>query len=68
VRLATLQRDIDRTIARYLRELERQDATSLTDPDSWPMMSGGGIEVCYNVQLKRVLNIVGVPPLLAALA
>jgi len=24
-RLATLQRDIDRTIARYLRELERQD-------------------------------------------
>ncbi len=25
-RLATLQRDIDRTIARYLRELERQDA------------------------------------------
>jgi len=90
-RLATLQRDIDRTIARYLRELERQDATetgtegpsvealqekiaaleqrragyealgqalaasgetavSLTDPDSRPMMSGGRIEVCYNVQ------------------
>ena len=90
-RLATLQRDIDRTIARYLRELERQDAAeagpegpsaealrakigrlaqrraryevlaeelaasgetvrSLTDPDSRPMMSGGRIEVCYNVQ------------------
>lgn len=90
-RLATLQRDIDHTIARYLRELERQDAAeasteppsadalrakitalqqrragyaalqealatsgetarSLTDPDSRPMMSGGRIEVCYNVQ------------------
>ena len=90
-RLATLQRDIDRTIARYLRELERQDAAevgtdgpsaaalqekiatlqqrraryetlqqdlaasgepacSLTDPDSRPVMSGGRIEVCYNVQ------------------
>jgi transposase len=90
-RLATLQREIDRTIARYLRELERQDrveagiespsadalrekiaalqqrragyealeqelaangetARSLTDPDSRPMMSGGRIEVCYNVQ------------------
>jgi transposase/macrodomain Ter protein organizer (MatP/YcbG family) len=90
-RLAKLQRDIDRTIARYLRELERQDeveagsegpsaealrdkiaalqqrrvryeilqqelatsgetARSLTDPDSRPMMSGGRIEVCYNVQ------------------
>ncbi|MGH7429201.1 MAG: IS1182 family transposase [Candidatus Methylomirabilaceae bacterium] len=90
-RLATLQRDIDRTIARYLRELERQDQAeagtegpsaealqekiaalqqrraryeslqqelvtsgetvrSLTDPDSRPMMSGGRIEVCYNVQ------------------
>lgn len=90
-RLATLQRDIDRTIARYLRELERSDeaeagtegpsaealrdkittlqqrraryetlqhelaasgetARSLTDPDSRPMMSGGRIEVCYNVQ------------------
>jgi macrodomain Ter protein organizer (MatP/YcbG family) len=90
-RLATLQRDIDRTIARYLRELARQDAAevgtegpsaevlqekiaalqhrqaryaaleqelaasgetvrSLTDPDSRPMMSGGRIEVCYNVQ------------------
>ncbi len=90
-RLATLQRDIERTIARYLRELERQDqaeagtegpsaeglrekiatlqqrqaryealqqelatsgetARSLTDPDSRPMMSGGRIEVCHNVQ------------------
>lgn len=90
-RLATLQRDIDRTIARYLRELERRDQAeagtegssadglrekiarlqqrragyealqqelaangeavrSLTDPDSRPMMSGGRIEVCYNVQ------------------
>ena len=90
-RLATLQRDSDRTIARYLRELERHDETeagtegpsvealrekiavleqrragyealgqalaasgetaiSLTDPDSRPMMSGGRIEVCYNVQ------------------
>ncbi|MGH7418873.1 MAG: IS1182 family transposase, partial [Candidatus Rokuibacteriota bacterium] len=90
-RLATLQRDIDRTITRYLRELERQDeaeagtagpsadalretiatleqrraryetlqqelatsgetARSLTDPDSRPMLSGGRIEVCYNVQ------------------
>jgi hypothetical protein len=90
-RLATLQRDIDRTIARYLRELERSDeaeagtegpsaealhdkitalqqrragyealqqalaasgetARSLTDPDSRPMLSGGRIEVCYNVQ------------------
>lgn len=90
-RLATLQRDIDRTIARYLKELERQDqaeagtegpsaaalhekiaalqqrraayetlqqelaangetARSLTDADSRPMMSGGRIEVCYNVQ------------------
>ncbi|MGH7701836.1 MAG: IS1182 family transposase, partial [Gemmatimonadales bacterium] len=90
-RLATLQRDIDRTIARYLRELERQDeaeagtegpsadalrekiavlqqrragyaalaeelaasgetARSVTDPDSRPMLSGGRIEVCYNVQ------------------
>ncbi len=90
-RLATLQRDIDRTIAHYLRELERQDeaeagtegpsadavrekiaalqqrraqyatlqqelaasgetARSLTDPDSRPMLSGGRIEVCYNVQ------------------
>ena len=90
-RLATLQRDIDRTITRYLKELERQDAAeagtegpsadvlqekiaalqqrqaryaalqhelaasgetarSLTDPDSRPMMSGGRIEVCYNVQ------------------
>ena len=90
-RLATLQRDIDRTVARYLREVERQDeaeagtegpsadalrekiaalqqrrarydglqqelaasgetARSLTDPDSRPMMSGGRIEVCYNVQ------------------
>jgi len=90
-RLATLQRDIARTITRYLKELERQDAAeagtegpsadalqekiaalqqrqaryatlqqelaasgetarSLTDPDSRPMMSGGRIEVCYNVQ------------------
>jgi transposase len=90
-RLATLQRDIDRTITRYLKELQRQDAAeagtegpsadalqekiaalqqrqaryaalqhelaasgetarSLTDPDSRPMMSGGRIEVCYNVQ------------------
>ncbi len=90
-RLATLQRDIDRTIAHYLRELERQDqaeegtegptavalqekiaalqqrrtrnaalqqelaasgetARSRTDPDSRPMLSGGRIEVCYNVQ------------------
>jgi transposase len=90
-RVATLQRDIERTITRYLRELERHDATetgtegpsvealrekiaaleqrragyeaigqalaasgesaiSLTDPDSRPMMSGGRIEVCYNVQ------------------
>jgi transposase/macrodomain Ter protein organizer (MatP/YcbG family) len=90
-RLATLQRDIDRTITRYLRELERQDqaeagtegpraevlrekiaalqerrtryeelgevlaasgatALSLTDPDSRPMVSGAGVEVCYNVQ------------------
>jgi transposase len=90
-RLATLQRDIDHTIARYLRELARQDAAetgtegpsadalrakiatlaqrraryetlqqelaasgetarSLTDPDSRPMLSGGRIEVCYNVQ------------------
>ena len=90
-RLATLQRDIDRTIARYLKELERHDqaetgtegpsaealrekiaaleqrrsqytalqhelaatgetARALTDPDSRPMMSGGRIEVCYNVQ------------------
>ncbi len=90
-RLATLQRDIDRTIGRYLRDLERQDeaeagterpdasalrekiatlqqrrgryealqqelaasgetARSLTDPDSRPMLSGGRIEVCYNVQ------------------
>jgi transposase/macrodomain Ter protein organizer (MatP/YcbG family) len=90
-RLATLQRDIDRTLARYLKELERQDATevgtegpraevlreriqrlqdrraryegiseqlaasgataiSLTDPDSRPMVSGAGVEVCYNVQ------------------
>jgi transposase len=90
-RLATLQRDIDRTITRYLKELERRDAAetgtegpsadalqekiaglqlrqaryaalqrelaasgetarSLTDPDSRPMMSGGRIEVCYNVQ------------------
>ena len=90
-RLATLQRDIDRTITRYLRELERQDEAeagtegpsadalrekivalqqrraqyatlhqelaasgepvrSLTDADSRPMMSGGRIEVCYNVQ------------------
>jgi len=90
-RLATLQRDSDRTLARYLRELERQDqveagtatpsagalrekitavqqrragyealqeamaargetARSLTDPDSRPMMSGGRIESCYNVQ------------------
>lgn len=89
--LAKLTRDIDRTIARYLRELERQDETevgtdgpsaeelrekiaaleqrraryetlrqevaargetalSLTDGDSRPMMSGGRIEVCYNVQ------------------
>lgn len=90
-RLAKLQRDIERTIARYLRELERQDeaeagtegpsadalrekiatlqqrraryedlqhelaasgetALSLTDADSRPMMSGGRIEICYNVQ------------------
>jgi len=80
-RLAMLQRDIDRTITRYLREIERQDAAetgtegpttealrekiaalgqalaasgetavSLTDADSRPMMSGGRIEVCYNVQ------------------
>lgn len=90
-RLAKLQRDIDHTIARYLRELERQDeaeagterpnadalrekiaalqqrqaryealqqqlaasgetALSLTDADSRPMMSGGRIEICYNVQ------------------
>lgn len=90
-RLATLQRDIDRTIARYLRELEHRDeaeagtegpsaealrdkiaalqqrraryeglqqelaasgatARSLTDPDSRPMKSGAGIEICYNVQ------------------
>ena len=90
-RLATLQRDIDHTIARYLRELARQDqveagtdgpsaaalrakiatlqqrragyealaqeltasgesARSVTDPDSRPMLSGGRIEVCYNVQ------------------
>lgn len=90
-RLAKLQRDIERTIACYLRELERQDeaeagtegpsaedlrekiaslqqrraryealqqelaasgetALSLTDADSRPMMSGGRIEICYNVQ------------------
>lgn len=90
-RLATLQRDIDHTITRYLRALERQDAAeagtdgpsaeglrakiatlqqrrasyaareqeraatgetarSVTDPDSRPMLSGGRIEVCYNVQ------------------
>ena len=90
-RLATRQRDIDRTITRYLREVERQDeveagtagpsadvlrdkiaalpqrraryetlqqelatngetARALTDPDSRPMLSGGRIEVCYNVQ------------------
>jgi len=90
-RLATLQRDIDRTLTRYLQELARQDqveagteapsadalrekiatlqqrragytalqqelaasgetARSLTDPDSRPMLSGGRIEVCYNVQ------------------
>ena len=90
-RLAKLQGDIERTIARYLRELERQDeaeagterlsadalrekiaalqqrraryqdiqqelvasgetALSLTDADSRPMMSGGRIEICYNVQ------------------
>jgi len=90
-RLTTLHRDIDRTIARYLTELERQDvaeagtegprvevlrekiqrlqerraryeelrealaasgatALSLTDPDSRPMVSGAGVEVCYNVQ------------------
>jgi len=90
-RLVKLQRDIDHTIARYLKELERQDQAeagiegpsavalqqkiaglrqrraryaalqhelaasgettrSLTDPDSRPMMSGGRIEVCYNVQ------------------
>jgi transposase len=90
-RLATLQRDIDRTITRYLQELARQDqveagteapsadalrakiatlqqrraryetlqqelaasgetARSLTDPDSRPMLSGGRIESCYNVQ------------------
>jgi len=90
-RLAELTRHIDRTIAGYLRELERQDqveagtegptaevlqghiaalqqrraqyarlqqelaasgatALSLTDPDSRPMKSGAGIEVCYNVQ------------------
>lgn len=90
-RLATLKRDIDRTIARYLKALERQDqreagtegpsaaalqekiaalqqrragyealeqalrasgetARSLTDPESRPMVSGGRIEVCYNVQ------------------
>ena len=90
-RLATLQRDIDRTITRYLKELERRDAAeagtagpsvdalqekiaalqqrqaryaalqhelaasgetarSLTDSDRRPMMSGGRIEVCYNVQ------------------
>jgi transposase len=90
-RLAELTRQIDRTIAGYLRELERQDqveagtegpsaetlqahiaalqqhraryvalqqelaasgatALSLTDPDSRPMKSGAGIEICYNVQ------------------
>jgi len=90
-RLTTLQRDHDRTIARYLQELARHDAVeagtegpsaailqekiavlqqrqaryaalqqelaasgetarSITDPDSRPMMSGGRIEVCYNVQ------------------
>jgi transposase len=90
-RLAELTRQIDRTIAGYLRELERQDAVeagtegptaealqghiaalqqrraryaklqqelaasgatalSLTDPDSRPMKSGAGIEICYNVQ------------------
>ncbi len=90
-RLATLQRAIDRTIARYLKELERQDAAaagtagpsaeglrekiarlqerrarytaltaqlavsgagalSLTDPDSRLMVSGAGVEVCYNAQ------------------
>jgi transposase/macrodomain Ter protein organizer (MatP/YcbG family) len=89
--LAKLRRDIERTIARYLRELARQDEAeantkgpsadalrekiavlqqrraryetlqeelaasgestlSLTDADSRPMMSGGRIEVCYNVQ------------------
>jgi transposase len=90
-RLAELTRQIDLTIAGYLRELERQDqveagtegpsaetlrthiaaleqrraqyarlqqelassgatALSLTDPDSRPMKSGAGIEICYNVQ------------------
>jgi transposase len=90
-RVAKLQRDIERTITRYLRELERADETeagtegpsaaalrekiagleqrragyealgqalaasgegavSLTDPDSRPMLSGGRVEVCYNVQ------------------
>jgi transposase len=90
-RVAKLQRDIERTITRYLRELEREDETetgtegpsaaalrekiagleqrragyealgqalaasgegavSLTDPDSRPMLSGGRVEVCYNVQ------------------
>lgn len=90
-RLAALTQQLDRTLARYLRDLDRQDqaeagtegpsaealrarilalqqrragyetlqrelaasgatALSLTDPDSRPMMSGVGIEVCYNVQ------------------
>jgi hypothetical protein len=90
-RLKELVQQIDRTIARYLRQLERQDqreagtegptaetlreqiaalqqrraryetlqqevaasgatAISLTDPDSRPMKSGAGIEICYNVQ------------------
>lgn len=90
-RLKELGQQIDRTIARYLRQLERQDqreagtegpsaatlqeqiaalqqrraryealqqelaasgatAISLTDPDSRPMKSGAGIEICYNVQ------------------
>ena len=90
-RLKELVQQVDRTIARYLRQLERQDqretgtegpaaatlqeqiaalrqrraryetlhqelaasgatAISLTDPDSRPMKSGAGIEICYNVQ------------------
>ena len=90
-RLAELTRQIDRTIAGYLCELERHDQVeagtegpsaetlrthiaaleqrraryaklqrelagsgatvlSLTDPDSRPMKSGAGIEICYNVQ------------------
>src|SRR5690606_18020483 len=53
---ARLLRQVEASIAQYLAELDRQDRQEEgmrgpTDPDSRLMKVGGGMEVCYNVQI-----------------